>query len=384
MDIKMFRTPNVIMFGRGAATKIGTEARKLAKGSVLIVTDAAILKVGLADPIKESLEKEGFSVAMFDQVEAEPSIANVEKVIEILRKDRHSLVVGLGGGSSMDVAKSAASVAPLDGSMRDYVGVERLPVRGLPRILVATTSGTGSEVTQVAMLVDEKTGVKQKIASVKTLADVAVVDPLLCLTMPRKVTIDTGIDAFVHGFESYVSRNHGLLTDLLAMETMRIIANKLPVAVFCPEDIGAREAMASAAAFGGLSCTNAGLGAVHALTYPLTKYGFSHGLANAVMLPHVTEFNLPAAYDRYADISRSVFETDPNLTSRQAAIEVVKAVKNMLDELDVSYRLRDYGIAHDKIDEMADVAFNGGKHLLPTNPRSLSIEDVRQIYRNAW
>jgi alcohol dehydrogenase class IV len=202
--------------------------------------------------------------------------------------------------------------------------------------------------------------------------------------MPRAVTIDTGIDAFVHGFESYLSAGCSVLTDILSLETMKLSHDNLPVAVFAPENIKAREAMANAATLGGMACTNAGLGAVHALTYPLTKYGLSHGRSNAVMLPHVTAYNLPVAYRRYAEVGKAVFGADPDLPDREAAIELVELIKTFLDDLGVPYRLRDYGIAGDQIDRMSEVAFNSGKHLLPTNPRKLFLEDVCQIYRTAW
>jgi alcohol dehydrogenase len=184
MAAKVFRTPNVILTGQGAAADVGAEAKKLASGPALIITDEAVHKAGLVDQVREPLIRAGFSVDVFDRVEPEPSIATVEKALEILRRGGHSIVIGVGGGSLMDVAKSAAAVAPLQSGVRDYLGVDRLPKKGLPRILVATTSGTGSEVTQVALLSDEQTGVKQKIASLWMLADVAAVDPRLCLTCP--------------------------------------------------------------------------------------------------------------------------------------------------------------------------------------------------------
>jgi alcohol dehydrogenase class IV len=297
--ISTFLSPNKITLGVGAAREIGVECKALGGKRALIITDPGVVAAGLIEGIKESLESEGIRIGIFDKVVAEPPSRVIDESAQIARDEGYDIVIGVGGGSSLDAAKGASLMAVNKGKVLDYAGIDLVPRAGLLKILLPTTGGTGSEVTRVFVVTDEAENTKKVVYSNFNLADLAVIDPLLSLSMPSVVTAETGIDALVHAIETYVSVNATPFSDILAIEAIRLIAENLPIAYAKGGNLEARYNMALAANLAGLAFTSGGLGAVHGLAYVLgTEYHLSHGRSNAIMLPHVMEYNKIGGFTR--------------------------------------------------------------------------------------
>jgi alcohol dehydrogenase class IV len=294
------------------------------------------------------------------------------------------LVIGVGGGSSLDVAKGAAIMATNEGSILDYSGVDVVPKRGLPKILIPTTAGTGSEVTRVLVVTDETSNIKQAVYSDHVLSDVALVDPMMTLSMPPKVTADTGMDALVHAIEAYVSVNATPFSDILAIEAIALIAENVTKAFAKGENVEARYHMSLAATIAGLAFTSGGLGAVHALSNPLgIEYHLPHGRTNAIMLPYIMAYNLIGNPTKFASIAEAMGEEVEGLSPMEAGALVVEAVKELLNQLKISIRLRDYDIPQKDIPKLVEGSMKISRLFVP-NPRNLTQGDVEEIFRTAW
>ncbi len=386
MDQKIhsFFSPNKILFGIGSSKEIGKETKALGGTKALIITDPGVVNSGLIDPLRSNLEEAGLKVFLFDRVEPEPTADIVDEGVQYIKETGTDIVIGVGGGSSLDVAKGVSLFASNHGNMLDYCGFDLVPQRGLPKILVPTTAGTGSEVTRVFVVTDQKDNMKKVIYSNYVIADIAIVDPMLTLSMPGKVTADTGMDALVHAIETYVSMNATPFSDLLASQAIRLIAKHLPMAFAKSENLEARYHMSLASLLSGLAFASGGLGAVHALAYPLgTEYHLSHGRTNAVMLPHVMEFNLLGNRSRYAMVAELMGKGGNIEDIGAKAILAVEAVNGLLNDIQISYHLRDYGIPKEAIPKLVKEGMKQARLFVP-NPRNLSERDVEVIYTKAW
>ncbi len=386
MDQKIhsFFSPNKILFGIGASKEIGKETKALGGTKALIITDPGVANSGLIDPIRSNLEEAGLKVFLFDRVEPEPPDSVVEEGVQYIKETGADIVVGLGGGSSLDVAKGVSLLARNTGKVLDYCGIDLIPKRGLPKILVPTTAGTGSEVTRVFVVTDQKDNMKKVIYSNYAIADLAIVDPMLTLSMPGKVTADTGMDALVHAIETYVSMNATPFSDISASKAIALIAKYLPMAFAKSENIEARYHVSFASLLAGLAFASGGLGAVHALAYPLgTEYHLPHGRTNAIMLPHVMEFNLIGNRSRYALIAEMMGKGGNIIDLKAKVAKAVEAVTELLDDVQIPYHLRDYGIPKEAIPKLVDGGMKQARLFVP-NPRNLSESDVEAIYIKAW
>jgi alcohol dehydrogenase class IV len=382
--ISTFLSPNKITLGVGAAKQIGVECKALGAKKALIVTDAGVAEAGLIDGIQESLESEKIQVGIFDKVVAEPPSRVIDESAQIARKEGYDIIVGIGGGSSLDAAKGAALMAINKGKVLDYAGIDLVPKGGLPKILLPTTGGTGSEVTRVFVVTDEAENTKKVVYSNLNLADVAIIDPLLSVSMPSHVTAETGIDALVHAIETYVSVNATPFSDILAIEAIRLIAVNLPLAYAKGNTVGARYNMALAATLAGLAFTSGGVGAVHGLAYVLgTEYHMSHGRSNAIMLPYVMEYNKIGSLSRYAQIAEAMGEDIHGLSAYDAAGESIDAVRKLLEAVDISINLSDYGIDQADLPRLVEGGMRQTRLFVP-NPRDLAQKDVRRIYEMAF
>jgi alcohol dehydrogenase class IV len=378
-----FFAPNKVILGNGAVGQVGAEAAKLGGNRALIVTDPGVVKAGLLKAVQESLEAEKIAFEIFDGVEPEPPARVVDACVQQIHEGKHDIVIGIGGGSSMDVTKSAATVAMVGGKVLDYIGLEQLRGRGLPKVLIPTTAGTGSEVTKITVVTDEAENDKKVVNSEALLGNVAIVDPMLTLSMPPKVTADTGMDALVHATETYVSRSATPFSDILAIEAIRLISRNLPIAYREPGNREARFNMSLAATVAGMAFSSGGLGAVHALAYVLdTEYHLSHGRTNAVMFPYVVDFNKSASIAKYARIAKTMDDGLAGLSEQEAAGKLLGILKRLLETMGIPSRLADYGITGDV---MPTLVAGGMKQrrLFAFNPRDLTEEDVKSIYTAA-
>jgi alcohol dehydrogenase class IV len=379
-----FRLPPMVLAGVGAIEKIGDEVRRLGGIRPLLITDRGLRLAGLADKVVELLAQSDLKAGVFDAVEAEPSFENLDLSLAAVRDGGHDLVIGLGGGSAMDVAKTTAVLATNGGDPRSYVGVDLVKKAGLPIIQIPTTAGTGAEVTWNAIFTDKKDQLKKGLVSPYLLANSAIVDPSLTLSTPAGVTAASGMDALTHAIESYTAMKATPHTDAYALEGIRRMSGCLRTAYCNGRDLDARTDALLGSFFAGVSLANAGVGAVHALAYPLGgQFGVPHGLANALLLPYVMEVNYLAGLDRFATVAEAMGVPTGALTRREAAYKVVEETRRLGADVGIPARLRDIEIPESALSGMATAASTITR-LLDNNPRRLNRESILGIYQAAW
>jgi alcohol dehydrogenase class IV len=379
-----FYSPNKTIVGLESASLVADEIQHLGGDKVLIVTDPGVIQANLIAPIAESLQSKGIAYVLYDGVEPEPPSRVIDRGAEVFGSEGCNLILGIGGGSSLDVAKGISILTANEGNVLDYIGVDRVPRKGASMILMPTTAGTGSEVTRVLVVTDEEQNTKNVVFTPFALTDVAIVDPLLTLSMPPKVTADTGIDALVHAIECYASMNATVFSDILAEKAIQLIARHLPMAWAKGSNIEARFQMSLAATLAGIAFGSGGLGAVHALAYPLgTEYHMTHGRTNAIMLPHIMRFNIPGNPEKYARIAALMGQDVADLPVLEAAELAVEAIQELLETINVSYKISDYGIPEEDLSKLVEGAMKQSRLFVP-NPRDPNEEDVRMIYWMAY
>jgi len=381
----LFRTTPRILMGPGCVEQLGQEVKTLKGEKALIVTDPGITRAGLLDQVLPPLNKAGIATALFDQVEPDPRIEIVDQALSLLKAEKCDAVIGLGGGSSLDIAKLVAAMALNPGHISDYFGVDLLVRPGLPLICIPTTAGTGSEVTPIAILSDETEHLKKGVVSSHLFPGLALLDPVLTLGVPPAVTAFTGMDALIHAIEAYTSINASDLTDHLAVRAVELLYANLLKAYARGEDLEARSKMLEGSLLAGMAFANAGVTAVHAFAYPLGGefHHISHGLANSVMLPHVLRFNMLGNLPKFADISAALGLASEELTDRQAAEEGLDVIEELMIDLNIPLRLRDLKVPEGAIPGLAQGVMKVTR-LLANNPRKIFLEDAERIYRQAW
>jgi alcohol dehydrogenase class IV len=373
--------PPRIVFGAGCALDCADEILRLGLRRVLCVTNTPIL--ALARPLLTKLEAAGVTVMVMTDVPPEPGVIAFEKSLAEANRLELDGVIGFGGGSVLDVAKLLAAYHRRDWRVRDHFGIGLLPGRALQLFCLPTTAGTGSEVSPNAILLDETEQLKKGVVSPWLLADGAFVDPALTLTVPPALTAATGIDALTHCIEAYANKNAHPIVDAYALEGMRLIGANIARAVAHGDDLAARTAVALGSLYGGLCLGPVNTAAVHALAYPLGgEFHIAHGLSNALLLPHVLRFNLPAAPARYATIARALGVAEEGEEARIATRGVDRLVA-LCAECRLPAGLSAVGVPRDAIPRMAVAALKVTR-LLKNNPRELSTTDAEQIYHAAY
>jgi alcohol dehydrogenase class IV len=395
-----FHTAGQFLFGRNAVRQLGEIAGRLGARRVLLVTDQILVRAGVADRVRAPLAESGAAVETFDGGEPEPSLRAADACTAVARSFRPDAVVGLGGGSNMDLAKITAVLLTHGGGPRDYVGDDKVPGPVLPLVCVPTTAGTGSEVTAASVLTDTDNHIKVGVLSNYLRPRVALVDPLLTVSCPPKVTADSGIDALTHAVEAYtavdnetfplppgertVYQGRHPLGDLLAEKAIVLIGANLRRAVANGNDLEARDGMALGATLAGMSFSNVGVAAVHALEYPVGGATHcSHGAGNGLLLPFVMRFNLPVRVKEFARIARFLGEDVMGLTEHQAAERAVEAVQRLQADIGIPRRLRELGVKEEQLRPFAEKAF-GIKRILRVNPRPVTVDDLEGILRSAF
>jgi alcohol dehydrogenase class IV len=384
MSLSYFRAPGALITGTGSAAKIGEEAKKLGATKVLIVTDKIIQQTGLISKISDPLQNVDLPFDVIDEVIPEPPFENLEQIASKIEGKGYDLLIGIGGGSVLDVTKVLSVMLTNKGDVRDLVGIEKVKHPGVPFILVPTTSGTGSEVTYNAIFTDTRDMVKKGIVSPFLLPSVAIVDAELTLTVPPAVTAATGMDALVHAVESYTAIRANDLTDGIALQAIKLISGSLRQAVYNGKDIKAREDMAMGSLLAGISLGNAGVGAVHALAYPLGgKFKVPHGVANSLLLPFVMKYNVVANLEKFAEVAKAMGERVEGLSLREAADRAVSAMAKLSEDVGIPASLKDVGVAQTDIPALAEEASKIDR-LLNNNPRWLTVKEIEKIYRDAY
>ncbi len=372
-----------IMVEDGAAANLGRiMADRYAPVKTLIVTDAGITSLGLADATLASLEKEGFTPLVFDQVMADPAESIVLSAADLAVQHGVGLVIGFGGGSSMDVAKLVAILARGEQALSDMYGVGNVRSSRLPLVLVPTTSGTGSEVTPISVVTTGE-HIKMGVSDRALFADMAVIDAVLTAGLPRHVTAATGIDAMVHAIEAYTSRiKKNLLSDTLAIQALKMLSGNIVRACEYPNDLDARRAMLTGAMIAGQAFANAPVGAVHALAYALGgRFHIPHGHSNSLVLPHVLRFNASVAAPLYAELATAL-----GLPGQDAAQKTQSFINWLVDltaATGIETRLRDMKIGETDLPMLAADAMDQTR-LLVNNPCDVSESQALEIYQQAW
>ncbi|RJG13034.1 iron-containing alcohol dehydrogenase [Pseudomonas cavernicola] len=382
-----FATTAQMICETGSARPLAALCRERGAQSVLIVTDPGITRFGLLDDVLPGFAAEGVAVAVFDQVVADPPEAIVLSAVQQARELRAELIVGFGGGSSMDVAKLVALLAhpQCAQALPEIYGVGNAKGQRLPLIQVPTTAGTGSEVTQIAIITTGGT-TKMGVVSPLLLPDLALLDADLTLGLPSAVTAATGIDAMVHAIESYTSAlKKNPLSDLLAREALRLLAANLHEAVHNGQNRAARQAMLLGACLAGQAFANAPVAAVHALAYPLGgHFHIPHGLSNALVLPHVLRFNAPAASELYAELAPLLLGSQLKPGNAQSlTAQFIDELAALNARHGLPSRLRDAGVPEAMLAQLASEAMLQ-QRLLVNNPREIKEADALAIYQAAY
>lgn len=379
-----FSTVPHLIAEAGAAARLGAliAERFPAARRALLVTDAGFLGTGLLDAPTASLEQHGIRVSVYPDVVADPPEAVVLSAVDFARDAGADIVIGIGGGSSMDVAKLIAVLAASEQPIASAYGIGNVKGTRLPLVQIPTTAGTGSEVTNIAIVTTGET-TKMGVVAPQLYADMAVLDATLTLGLPPLVTAATGIDAMVHAIEAFTSKHKkNPLSDLLAKQALSMLSKNLVRACQHGQDIEARQAMLVGACLAGQAFSNAPVAAVHALAYPIGGiFHVPHGLSNSLVLPHVLRFNLSHAAQHYAELAAVVI---PEATgSEEARAEaLIGAMQQIAAVTGIATRLQQVGIAESDLDRLADDAMKQTR-LLGNNPRDVSREHARAIYAAA-
>jgi alcohol dehydrogenase class IV len=372
-----FFTPTQLLFGEGCAADIGQWIKAFNGTKVLLVTDKGLVRAGLMDDIKQHIIAEGLDIVVFDEVAENPTEQNVSAGRDLIIRDKIDIVVGLGGGSPMDAAKAMAVLASHPGNIADYeLGLKPLTRSGLPVIVIPTTAGTGSEATMGSVITDQKTHRKFDVVSPLMAPRLALVDPLLTQMLPAALTAATGMDALTHAIEGYTATLASPLTDALHLKAITMLGNDLPRAYHDGSDRQARSNVMMASMIAGIGFPNSGLGAVHGLTLPLGgHFGIPHGIANAIMLPHVMQFNLEACPDKFVDIANAL---GAQADEPEQAVSKIIALRR---ELQIPL-LSAYNINRKDLDILARDALGRNSNCV-TNPRKISQDEARTVYLRA-
>jgi len=384
MEIFNFRASGEIIFGAGAIARLGAEIKKQGGRRVLAVVDPGFAKGSQMKKVAGALEQEKLPYVVFDAVEPEPRVETADICGDLARREKCDFVLGVGGGSAMDTAKAAAILATNEGRARDFQGLNKVSKPGLAKGMVPTTAGTGSEVTFTAVFINEDEKKKAGINSPYLYPEIAVLDPELTLGLPPAVTASTGMDALTHAIESYTSKTASPVSEIFSKEAILLIAKSLRQAVDRGSDLTSRSNMLLGSLLAGIGLANAGVTAAHSLAYPLGgMYRVPHGVANALLLPAVMEYNVSSSPEKFARIAGWMGEKVNDLSVKAASLLAVASVKRLARDVQVPQRLSDLGVPEATLAAMAEEAMKVSRPL-ENNPRPVSLADAVQIYRSVF
>ncbi|MEX0979164.1 MAG: iron-containing alcohol dehydrogenase [Pirellulales bacterium] len=394
-----FSSAGQIIFGSGALKHLGEVLKRLNLSRVLVVTDENLVRAGVSDEVKRAIG-DRVVLDVFTGGEPEPSLRAADACVAHAKAFNPDGLIGLGGGSNMDLAKISAAALAHGRTPRDYLGENQVPGPTLPLICIPTTSGTGSEVSAAGVFTDQDNNIKAGAMSNYLRPAVALIDPRLTLTCPRKVTADSGIDAMTHAIEAYtavdladfplppeqfsVYQGRHPLGDCLAERAISIIGANLPKAVEKPNDLQAREAMSQGALFAGLAFSNVGVGLVHALEYPIGGLTHcTHGAGNGMLLPWVMRYNLPKRQREFARVAHLLGEDTTGLSEQQAAERAITAIEKLNRAIGIPARLCDLGVKAEQIPEIAEKAL-AIQRIIRVNPRVPTVPEVIELLKEAY
>jgi alcohol dehydrogenase class IV len=381
-----FRMPQVLFQGPGCLSLLGREVKRLGKSKPLLVTDKIMEKSGYVDKLRGVLEPVGCSFSIFDEVGGEPGDKDVLNGLEAYKKSGCDFLVALGGGSPIDTAKAIGILETNGGKIVDYMGADKVSKPTLPLVAIATTAGTGSEMTKVTIINDTANDVKMLISSSWILPTVAVADPELTVSMPPGVTAATGLDAFCHAAEAFVSKKEQPITDIIALRAVRLVSENLRKAWCNGEDMEARANMMLASTLAGMAFNNSSVTLIHGMSRPIgALFHIAHGISNAVLLPVWAEFSHLAKPEKFAQIAEAMGENVKGLSLRQAARKAVDAIKSLCEDVEIPpirKLIPDRAEFEKRLSKMAHDAVVSGSP--SNNPRFATEERIVELYKKAY
>lgn len=374
--------PTEIAFGVDIINDLPQWVTKLKGTRVFVVSDKGVQQAGILDKVLEPLNQADLTVEVYMDVEREPDVKTISNATEIAKDFAADIVIGVGGGSAQDAAKAVGVMVNNEGKITQYAGLDKLPNPGLPIICIPTTSGTGSEVTIWTVISDKENNRKFGIGGKYLAPTLALCDPALTLSLPGPMTAATGIDALTHALESFVNKATQPISEALSRESMRLIAKSLRKAVAQGDNLEARYDMLLASTIAAMAFNPTRLGLAHALCMPLGgKFKVPHGLANAILLPQVMEFNLIGNLEKFKEIAEIFGENTDGLSLREAAELSVKAIKKLNKDIGIQNGFEEYGVTEDDLDYIASEGMESGNVIV--NPRKPTLEDMKEIVRKS-
>lgn len=378
--------PRVLQIGAGASSEVGPILKSLGLNNPLIVTDKVMVLLGYIESLQKSLVESEINADVFDDTVPEPTVASIQAGVKQVRNGNYDCVIALGGGSPIDSAKAISILGKYGGEMRDYKFPRIVDEPGLPLIAIPTTAGTGSEVTRVTIISDEITDEKMMCLGIGFMPTVALVDYELSISVPARTTADTGIDAMTHAIEAYVSKKASAYTDTQAIAAMKLIGPNLRKVYHNGGDRDAREQMMLGSTLAGAAFSNASVALVHGMSRPIgAAYHVPHGLSNAMLLPAVTEFSIPAAPERYADCARAIGVANESDNTEVANNKLMAELYALNKELQVPSP-EEFGIEREhffnNMQTMAEQALASGSPA--NNPRAPNAEEIIELYKKLW
>lgn len=375
------QTPHRIIAGINSIEQLPLIAEDYKVKRVTILTDKGIFKLGLTDRPKEILEKAGFSVTIINWVNPEPEMSHVLELYKTVKDFDSQMFIAIGGGSAMDVTKILAALMTNSEFAKNILDGSKVVTRGIPTVMVPTTAGTGSEATPNAIVVVPEQELKIGVISNNFIPDCVILDPELTVNLPASITASTGMDAFCHAIECFISKAANPLSDAFALRAIKLISENLRKACSDGSDLEARHNMMLAALLGGICISTSSTTAVHALSYPLGgKYRIAHGISNAILLPYVMEFTLDSVVDKFQDVAEAMGIKADGKSKEQVARVVVDEIYSLISDIQISCDLTKYGITESDLDSMADAALKVTR-LLNNHPKTITKNDAIDIYK---
>ncbi|MBU2699387.1 alcohol dehydrogenase class IV [Sporomusaceae bacterium BoRhaA] len=371
-----------IVAGEGSIEQIKDIVADYGAENVVIITDQGVWNSGLVEKPKAVLQEAGINVHVINDTPPEPTVDQVNAIFAAAKEFECQMIIGIGGGSSMDTAKIVSLLLTNNVNLRDLVkGKAQIKRRGVPTLMIPTTAGTGAEATPNAIVLVPEEELKVGIVSPKMVSDCVILDPALTVNLPKAITANTGMDALCHAIECYISKKANPLSDTFALKAVTLISRSIRTAYNDGHNLGAREDMLLGAMFGGISIATSSTTAVHALSYPLGgKYHIPHGLSNAILLPDVMKFNLDVCEEKFKDIAVAMGLDVAGCTTKEAAEKMIDNLYSMIEDLHVTCDLQAKGINEAALDDMIEAAAKVTR-LLDNNPKVVTKEDMRAIYK---
>ena len=376
-----FKIPQEIVFDVGALKRLPELLEKCGSRKMLIVSDRSLEKIGVVDKVKKIVEASGIEVSMFLDILPNPTVEMVDQAVKAYQDSGATSIVALGGGSPMDVAKAVGVLATYGGSITEYEGAHKVPGAIVPMIAIPTTAGTGSEVTAFSVITDTARNYKLTVFSYELLPKYALLDPEMITSVPPSVAAACGIDALIHALEAYISLGSSPFSDAMAEKAMELIGGNIRRFVANRKDIEAASAMMTGSMFAGIAFAWARLGNVHAMSHPVSAYfGVAHGVANAILLPVIVEYNALADHGRYEKIYNYIREGKEPAKDFKPQM-LVDEIRSLNAQLGIPASLSAVGVTEDKIPAMAEDAMKSGN--IAVNPRQSTIRDIIALYHKA-